>query len=76
MADPRLPARVRRLFRLESRSADATRADADAELASFLEARVDDLVAHGMPREAARASTRSAAMALLRRARPRGRVLG
>ena len=55
MADPRLPARARRLFRLESRSADATLADADAELSSFLEARVDDLVARGMPPEAARA---------------------
>lgn len=47
MTDPRLPARVRRLFRLASRSDDAARADADDELASFLEARSDDLVARG-----------------------------
>ena len=51
MTDPRLPARVRRLFRLASRSDDAARADADDELASFLEARSDDLVARGMARD-------------------------
>ncbi len=55
MTDSRLPARVRRLFRLASRSDDAARADADDELASFLEARTDDLVARGMGRDAARA---------------------
>lgn len=55
MIEPRLPAGVRRLFRLETRSDAGTGADADDELASFLEARTDDLVARGMTREAARA---------------------
>lgn len=54
MTDPGLPARVRRLFRLASHSDDAARADADDELASFLEARSDDLVARGMARDEAR----------------------
>lgn len=57
MSNPRLPARVRRLFRLESRTDRAARRDADDELSSFLEARSDDLVAHGMARDEARAET-------------------
>jgi putative ABC transport system permease protein len=45
---------VRRLFRPALRSADRARADADDELRSFLDARVDDLVARGMPPDEAR----------------------
>src|SRR6185437_3994187 len=55
MADPRLPARVRRLFRLDAQRGRDARADADDELSSFLEARSDDLVARGMTRGDARA---------------------
>ena len=55
MAERRLPARVRRVFRLDARTDAGTRADADEEVASFLEARTDDLVGLGMTREAARA---------------------
>lgn len=55
MADPRLPARVRRLFRLDAHRGRDAQADADDELSSFLEARSDDLVARGMTRDDARA---------------------
>lgn len=55
MADSRLPARVRRLFRLESHGERGPETDADEELSSFLGARADDLVAGGMTREEAQA---------------------
>jgi putative ABC transport system permease protein len=46
---------VRRLFRLPLRTADRARADADEELQSFLDARVESLVARGMRPADARA---------------------
>lgn len=48
---------MRRLFRLPLRSPASTQADADEELSSFIDARVADLVAHGMPEFDARADT-------------------
>jgi putative ABC transport system permease protein len=46
---------VHRLFRLQPRGAARIRSDADDELDGFLEARIDDLVAHGMSAAEARA---------------------
>jgi predicted permease len=46
---------IRRLFRLSVRSAERARTDADDELASFVDARIDHLVARGVPIEQARA---------------------
>jgi predicted permease len=46
---------VRRLVRLPLHDEQRAHADADDELASFLQARIDDLVAHGWSLEAARA---------------------
>lgn len=48
MAERDIRRGVQRLFRLQLRSAARTQADADDELSSFLDARTDDLVAHGM----------------------------
>ncbi|MEP6732270.1 MAG: permease prefix domain 1-containing protein, partial [bacterium] len=45
---------VWRLFRLPSRTADHARADADAELDTFLDERIDHLVRRGMTPDAAR----------------------
>ena len=55
MADARLPARVRRLFRLDSDRTRGAESDADEELSSVLGARADDLVARGMTRDEAQA---------------------
>lgn len=55
MADARLPARVRRLFRLDSHRERDTETDADEELSSFLGARSEDLMARGMTRAEAQA---------------------
>lgn len=46
---------VRRLVRLPLRDDARARAEADEELASFLQARIDDLVAHGLSPDDARA---------------------
>src|ERR1700750_3137471 len=46
---------VRRLFRLAPPNARALRADIDDEISSLIENRIEALVAHGMPRAAARA---------------------
>jgi predicted permease len=46
---------VRRLFRLAPPNARALRAEIDEEIASLIENRIEALVAHGMPRDAARA---------------------
>jgi len=46
---------VRRLLRIPLRTRAQVDADADEELSAFLAERVDDLVAHGMPLDAARA---------------------
>lgn len=45
---------IRRFFRLDVRSAARVSADADDELASFLDARIEDLITQGMTPEAAR----------------------
>ena len=55
MRDRGIRAGVRRLFRLPLRTAAAARADADEELASFIEARVTDLVTRGASEADARA---------------------
>ncbi len=46
---------VRRMFRLQPRTAARIQSDADDELTAFFDARVDDLVAHGMSTADARA---------------------
>ncbi|HLB11194.1 MAG TPA: ABC transporter permease [Gemmatimonadaceae bacterium] len=46
---------MQRLFRLQLRTAARIRSDADDELDGFIEARIDDLVAHGMSTADARA---------------------
>ena len=55
MTDARLPARVRRLFRLDSDRKRGAESDADEELSSVLGARTDDFVARGMTRVEAQA---------------------
>ena len=45
---------VRRLFRLPLRTSAQIEGEADEELQAFLAERIDDLVAHGMPRDEAR----------------------
>src|SRR5215207_966469 len=55
MAERGIRPGIRRLFRLPLRSPARIRADADEELESFLEARTEDLIAHGMDPAGARA---------------------
>src|SRR6185503_15580246 len=55
MRDRGIRANVRRLFQLPLRGGDATRADADAELASLLANRVEHLIARGASESDARA---------------------
>jgi predicted permease len=56
MPERLIRAGVRRLFRLPLRSARQARADADEELASFVDARVADLIARGLTPDEARAT--------------------
>jgi putative ABC transport system permease protein len=55
MEERGIRAGVRRLFRLQLRTAARIRSDADDELTAFLDARTDDLVARGMSAADARA---------------------
>ena len=56
MRDDEIRTGVRRLFRLRLGSAARIRAEVDEELASLLEARIDDLVARGSAPADARAA--------------------
>ena len=55
MTDRGIRAGVRRLFQIALRTPQRARADADAELRAFLDARIDDLVHRGMTQDEARA---------------------
>src|SRR5262245_65363575 len=55
MTERGIRAGVRRLFRLPASDIASIHSDADEELASFLQARIEDLVARGMRLEDARA---------------------
>lgn len=55
MTDRGIRVGVRRLFHLSLRTPSRIHADADEELAAFVEARIDDLVAQGLSPEVARA---------------------
>src|SRR3982751_3345027 len=88
MTERGIRAGVRRLFRLPVRTTDSARADADAELDSFVEERIAHLVRRGLapadaraeamrrlgaPLDEVRASLRRSAERRERRKRVRGR---